>query len=296
MWPDKKVNRKTKANLEGYSFILPGTLLLLIFSFIPITVTIYLSFQKYNGLNPPQWVGFANYIKAFKDYAVTESFKNTLLFTVVTVPVQVAVSLSIAALLAARYKNKFGEFVRGALFIPVLCSATLVGSVFFYVFAATEDSIANTIVGLFGISKINWLGSTKTALWVIMFVSIWKGIGYFIVIFYAGIMDIPITLYEVSQIDGASRMDQFIYITIPNLKNVLYMVITISIIWSLQFFDITYAMTKGGPGYATSSLVYVVYSTGFNYFNMGYASAVAVLLAILIAIFTAIQRSVMKED
>ena len=91
-------------------------------------------------------------------------------------------------------------------------------------------------------------------------------------------------------------MDQFIYITIPNLKNVLYMVITISIIWSLQFFDITYAMTKGGPGYATSSLVYVVYSTGFNYFNMGYASAVAVLLAILIAIFTAIQRSVMKED
>ena len=109
-------------------------------------------------------------------------------------------------------------------------------------------------------------------------------------------MDIPITLYEVSQIDGASRMDQFIYITIPNLKNVLYMVITISIIWSLQFFDITYAMTKGGPGYATSSLVYVVYSTGFNYFNMGYASAVAVLLAILIAIFTAIQRSVMKED
>lgn len=290
------MSKKAKANLEGYSFILPGTLLLIIFSFVPIAITVYLSFQKYNGLSAPQWVGLANYIKAFKDYAVTESFRNTLLFTLVTVPVQTGVALGVAALLASRYRNKFGEFVRGALFIPVLCSATLVGSVFFYVFAATDDSIANTILSWFGIAKINWLGSTDTALWVVIFVSIWKSVGYFIVIFYAGIMDIPVSLYEVSQIDGASRWEQFIYITIPNLRNVLYMVITISIIWSLQFFDITYAMTKGGPGYATSSLVYVVYKEGFTYFNMGYASAVAVLLAILIAVFTAIQRAVMKEE
>lgn len=290
------MNKRTKANLEGYSFILPGTLLLIIFSFVPIAITLYLSFQKYNGLSAPQWVGLGNYIKAFKDYAVRQSFKNTLLFTVVTVPVQTAFALGVAALLAARYRNKFGEFVRGALFIPVLCSATLVGSVFFYVFAATGDSVANTILRAFGFSKLNWLGSTDTALWVVIFVSIWKSVGYFIVIFYAGIMDIPMSLYEVSQIDGASKWEQFIYITIPNLKNVLYMVITISIIWSLQFFDITYAMTKGGPGYATSSLVYVVYKEGFNYFNMGYASAVAVLLAVLIAVFTAVQRAVMKED
>lgn len=290
------MSRKTKANLEGYSFILPGTLLLIIFSFVPIAITFYLSFQQYNGLNVPQWVGLANYIKAFKDYAVTESFRNTLLFTVVTVPVQTGLALGIAALLASRYRNRFGEFVRGALFIPVLCSAILVGSVFFYVFAATGDSVANTVLSWFGLAKVNWLGSTDTALWVVIFVSIWKSVGYFIVIFYAGIMDIPASLYEVSQIDGASKWEQFIYITIPNLRNVLYMVITISIIWSLQFFDITYAMTKGGPGYATSSLVYVVYKEGFTYFNMGYASAVAVLLAILIAIFTAIQRVVMKEE
>ena len=225
---------------------------------------------------------------------MTESFRNTLVFTVVSVPIQTGLSLGIAALLASRYRSKFGEFVRGALFIPVLCSATLVGSVFFYVFAATGDSVANTVLSWFSLAKVNWLGSTDTALWVVIFVSIWKSVGYFIVILYAGIMDIPASLYEVSQIDGASKWEQFIYITIPNLRNVLYMVVTISIIWSLQFFDITYAMTKGGPGYATSSLVYVVYKEGFSYFNMGYASAIAILLAILIVIFTAIQRVVMR--
>lgn len=290
------LNKKPKANLTGYSFIFPGLLLLLIFSFIPIWMTIYLSFTKYNGLNEPVWIGLNNYIKAFGDMAVRESFKNTLIFSVVTVPIQTAGALGLAALLAARYKNAFGEFVRGALFVPVLCSATLVGSIFFFLFAATEDSMANALLSLFGIAKLNWLGSTTTALWVIMFVSIWKNIGYFVVIFYAGIMDIPINLYEVSQIDGASKWQQFLYITVPNLKNVIIMVITISIIWSLQFFDITYAMTKGGPGYATSSLVYVVYQQGFNFFNMGYASAIAVLLALLVVVFTAIQRIVMKED
>lgn len=290
------LNKKPKANLTGYSFIFPGLLLLLIFSFIPIWMTIYLSFTEYNGLNEPVWIGLDNYIKAFGDMAVRESFKNTLIFSVVTVPIQTAGALGLAALLAARYKNAFGEFVRGALFVPVLCSATLVGSIFFFLFAATEDSMANALLSLFGIAKLNWLGSTTTALWVIMFVSIWKNIGYFVVIFYAGIMDIPINLYEVSQIDGASKWQQFLYITVPNLKNVIIMVITISIIWSLQFFDITYAMTKGGPGYATSSLVYVVYQQGFNFFNMGYASAIAVLLALLVVVFTAIQRIVMKED
>lgn len=290
------MNKKPKANLTGYSFIFPGLLLLLIFSFIPIWTTIYLSFTKYNGLNEPVWIGLHNYIKAFGDMAVRESFKNTLIFSVVTVPIQTAGALGLAALLAARYKNTFGEFVRGALFVPVLCSATLVGSIFFFLFAATDDSMANALLSLFGIAKLNWLGSTTTALWVIMFVSIWKNIGYFVVIFYAGIMDIPINLYEVSQIDGASKWQQFLYITVPNLKNVIIMVITISIIWSLQFFDITYAMTKGGPGYATSSLVYVVYQQGFNFFNMGYASAIAILLALLVVVFTAIQRIVMKED
>ncbi len=290
------MNRKAKANREGYSYILPSLLMLIAFSFIPIAITIYLSFQNYNGLSAPQWIGLANYGKAFQDFAVIESLKNTLLFTVVTVPIQTAFALAVAALLAARYRNRFGSFVRSALFVPVLCSATLVGSIFFYVFAAKEDSIANTVISWFGMAKVNWLGSTTTSLWVVMFVSIWKSVGYFIVIFYAGIMDIPVSLYEVSQIDGASKWKQFFYITIPNLKNVLYMVITISIIWSLQFFDITYAMTKGGPGYATSSLVYVVYKEGFTYFNMGYASAVAIILAIIIVIFTLIQRAAMKED
>ncbi len=289
-------NKLLKNNITGYGFILPSMILLAVFVIAPIILTFYYSMTKYSGFQAPEWLGFQNYAEAFRDIGVQAALKNTLIFVVASVPLQVSISLACAALLASHFRNRFGEFVRGTMFIPVLCSATLVGTIFFYLFSADANGFFNMVVALFGGAKVNWLGSDKTALGVIIAVNTWKSIGYYMVIFYAGIMDIPNDLYEASSIDGATKLQQFFKITLPNLRSVLFMIITVCTIWSFQIFDLAYAMTAGGPGYATTSLVYQIYLQGFRGFNFGYASAIAVILFALVLVINLLQRLVMKDE
>lgn len=289
------MKKRIKNQISGYGFSFPATLLLIVFVIAPIIMTIYYAFTEYNGFQPPQWIGLKNFTELFQDKAIVASLRNTLVFVVVSVPLQVVLSLAVASLIAANYRDRFGEFIRGTLFIPVLCSATLVGTIFSYLFAADSGSFFNMFLGAFGIPQINWLGSTKTALGVIIFVTVWKNIGYYMVIFYAGIMDVPNELYEASSIDGASKMQQFFRITIPSLRPVLFTVISVCTIWSFQVFDLAYTMTMGGPGYATTSLVYELYQNAFKNFNFGYASAIAVVLFVLILIINLIQGIFMKD-
>jgi len=288
--------KKILDNITGYSFILPSLILLAVFVVAPILLTFYYSLSEFSGLKGPFFIGLDNFKEAFQDLGVLAAFKNTIIFVIVSVPVQVVLSLWIAALIASHYRNSFGEIVRGTMFIPVLCSATLVGTIFAYLFASDPDSLANMIVGLFGHEKVNWLGSESTALGVIIFVNTWKSVGYYLVIFYAGIMDIPVDIYEASDLDGASKIQQFFYVTLPNLKSVLFMIITVCTIWSFQIFDLAYVMTAGGPGYATTSLVYEIYTQGFRGFNFGYASAIAVLLFAIVLIINIIQRLILRDD
>lgn len=288
--------KKFLDNITGYGFILPSLILLIVFVILPILMTFYYSVTQYTGLQGPFFIGMDNFKEAFQDLGVIAAFKNTLIFVVVSVPLQVVLSLWIAALLASHYRNSFGELVRGTMFIPVLCSSTLIGIIFAYLFASDEGSFANMFLAMFNAEKVNWLGSEQTALGVIIFVNTWKSVGYYLVIFYAGIMDIPNDLYEAAQIDGATKKQQFFYVTLPNLKSVLFMVITVCTIWSFQIFDLAYVMTAGGPGYATTSLVYEMYTRGFKGFNFGYASAIAVLLFAIVLIMNIIQKIFLKED
>lgn len=273
----------------------PSLIILLTFIIVPIIMSIYFSFTKYNGLAAPEWVGVRNYQSLFESREIRAALKNTLAFVAVTAPAQISISLIIAAVLAARYRNRFGSFVRGCMFIPVLCSASIVGSIFSYLFASDEGALFNQLVMALGLPKQNWLGSSSTALYVICFVTIWKNIGYYLVIFYAGIMDIPKTLYEAADIDGASQIQQFFYITLPNLRDVAVMIVTVCIIWSFQLFDITYTMTQGGPGNSTISLVTEIYKEGFSNFKLGAASAIAILLFIIIAVCTMLQKLLTRE-
>lgn len=289
-------HKKAKTQLSGYAFAFPATLMLFVFVILPILMTIYLSFTEYSGFKSPVWTGLANFKELFQDQAIGAALKNTLVFVVASVPLQVVISLIIAAILASNYRNRFGEFIRGTMFIPVLCSSTLVGTIFCYLFAADSGGMVNQLLGFFGLGSVNWLGSSKTALGVIIFVHVWKSVGYYLVIFYAGIMDIPNDLYEASAIDGATKLQQFFKITIPGLRSVLFTVITVCTIWSFQVFDLAYTMTLGGPGHATTSLVYELYLQAFRGFNFGYASAIAVLLFVLILAINLIQRIFMKEE
>ena len=288
--------RRRRNTLWGYGFTAPSAILLLVFIILPIFISAALSLTDFSGFNEPTYVGFKNYVDMFQDKKFLASMKNTFIYVIVTVPLQTILSLVVAAILAEKFRNPFGEFIRGTMFIPVLCSAVIAGNLFFYLFASDKEAIVNSFLMLLGFEKVNWLGKSDFAMLVICIVAIWKNVGYFMVIFYAAIMDVPQTLHDAARVDGASPMQRFLHITMPGIRPVLYLVITLSTIWAFQVFDITMVMTKGGPGVATMSPVLLVYNYAFSDHRMGYASAIACLLAVVIFVISMLQKLVFREE
>jgi multiple sugar transport system permease protein len=288
--------RRRRNTLWGYGFTSPSAILLFVFIILPIFISAALSLTDFSGFNEPTYVGFKNYVDMFKDKKFLASMKNTFIYVIATVPLQTILSLVVAAILAEKFRNPFGEFIRGTMFIPVLCSAVIAGNLFFYLFASDKEAIVNSFMMLLGFKKVNWLGKSDLAMLVICIVAIWKNVGYFMVIFYAAIMDVPQTLHDAARVDGASPMQRFLHITMPGIRPVLYLVITLSTIWAFQVFDITMVMTKGGPGVATMSPVLLVYNYAFSDHRMGYASAIACLLAVVIFVISMLQKLVFREE
>ena len=288
--------RRRRNMLWGYGFTAPSAILLLVFIILPIFISAALSLTDFSGFNEPTYVGFKNYVDMFQDKKFLASMKNTFIYVLATVPLQTILSLVVAAILAEKFRNPFGEFIRGTMFIPVLCSAVIAGNLFFYLFASDKEAIVNSFLMLLGFEKVNWLGKSDFAMLVICIVAIWKNVGYFMVIFYAAIMDVPQTLHDAARVDGASPMQRFVHVTMPSIRPVLYLVITLSTIWAFQVFDITMVMTKGGPGVATMSPVLLVYNYAFSDHRMGYASAIACLLAVVIFVISMLQKLVFREE
>ena len=280
--------RARKDALFSAGFLLPSFVLISVFSLIPIAMNCYYSFTKYNVMQKAQWVGLANYVRMLKDPVVRTSLLNTLLFTVITVPMQTLLSLVLAAVIAEFFHNKFGDFVKSALFVPVIASAVLIGTLFAILWS--NKGAVNLIIQLFGGRAVNWLGGTQTSMISVCMACIWKNVGYFLVIYFAGIMDIPRPLYEAAQVDGATQFQRFIHITMPGLSKVTYLVVTLGTIWSFQVFDMVYTMTGGGPGYSTQTLVLTIYNTAFKEYNMGYASAIALLMFAFVMLVTGVQK------
>ena len=272
-------------------YILPSFILLMTFSIIPILMTVFLSFMSYNVIQRPQPVWFDNYLRMFKDPYISASFKNTVLFTLIIVPCQTVISLLLAAIMAANFKKAFGNFVRSALFIPVIASSILVGTLWSLLLSSYGP--INELLKIFGLPAVNWFGGKISSIIGVSAATIWKHIGYFLVIFYAGILDIPASLYEAAKVDGANPIQTFFNITLPGLSKITYLVITLGTIWSFQIFDMVYTMTGGGPGLSTVTLVLTIYNTAFKEYNMGYASAIALLMFILVVIIQAVQKKVL---
>jgi len=293
----KKVNKiRARQNFWGYLFTAPSLILLLIFLVAPIFISIFLSFTKFTGFQNPEYIGVQNFVKLFGDAKFRKSMENTLLYVIVTVPLQTIFSLVIAAILAEKFRNPFGEVIRGTMFIPVLSSAVIAGNIFAYLFASDSGGSVNMLLAMFGLDKVNWLGKPDTAMLVICMVAVWKNVGYFMVIFYSAIMDVPKTLHEAARVDGATPLQRFFNITLPGIRPVMILVITLSTIWAFQVFDITMVMTKGGPGNGTLSPVLYIYNLAFMEHRMGYASAMACVLAVIILIVTIVQKVLIKEE
>ncbi|MBR1586640.1 MAG: sugar ABC transporter permease [Clostridia bacterium] len=288
------MTRQKKQAIYGAVYILPSFLLMLFFTFIPIFMTIYFSFTKYNLGQPPQWIGLENYSKLISNSYLHQALINTVQYVAVTVPIQTLLSLVIAAFLSSRLRNHLGSALRSMMFIPVVASMIASAAVWNVIYE-TNGGIINQVLEFFGIPGYNWLGRKSSALNCVAVVAIWKNVGYFLVIFYAGIMNISVDITEAACVDGATPIQRFFYITLPILKPITYMVVTLGIIWSFQVFDLVYKMTAGGPGRATYTVAYLIYSYAFQDKRIGYGAALAVCLLIVILLIHGIQNLLFKD-
>jgi len=290
----RMINKKERRNLRnGLLFILPNVLGFMIFIMIPVLVSFGLSFTDWDGFGDPNFVGFTNYVKMFSNTTFKISFWNTLYFTVVSVPVTLALSLVVANALKDGIKGI--KIFRTAFFLPYLSATVAVAVVWQLLYHPSLGPINQVLMSIGIENPPKWLSSSDWAMTSIIIMTIWKSVGYYMVIFLAGLQGIPEYLYEASEIDGANKLQQFFKITIPSLSPTIFFTTIIAIINSFKVFDQVYMLTEGGPGRATNVLAYTVYIEAFTRHRMGYASAMAYILFIMIMIVTLVQFKGQKK-
>lgn len=288
------LKRQHRQALIGAAYIAPSFILMTIFNVIPIFVSLYLSFCKYNMVGSPVWIGLENFRKLASNKALGDALINTVNYVLMTVPVQTVLALLIAAFIAERLKNRYGSFLRSVIFIPVIVSLIASATVWSIMYN-TNGGLLNQLLGLFGLPAVNFLGSKQTALASVAAVAVWKNTGYYMVIYYAGIMNVSPEIREAAVVDGAKAPQRFWYITLPMLKPITYMIVTLGIIGSFQVFDLVYKMTGGGPGRSTYTVAYMIYTYAFQDKRIGYACALAVGLLVVILVIHLLQTLLFKE-
>ena len=273
----------------GVAYITPGMLIILMFCIAPIFMTLYYSFTEYNLAQPPDWIALENYVKVLNNTQLRRAVVNTVIYVIITVPLQTLLAMFVANFLAEYLNNRYGRVLRSIIFIPTLASYVAAATVW-KVILASRGGLLNEILGIFGVAPINWLGEPTLALICVSLVAVWKSAGYFTIIFYAGIMNISVDVREAALIDGAYPRQRCWKITVPLLKPITYLNVTLGIIWSFQAFDIVYKLTGGGPFNGTTTIAYIIYTYAFQDFRIGYASAVAILLLLVILAVHLIQQ------
>ena len=279
---------RRRRDWSGYLFLSPAFIFFGVFTFFPIIWTGILSLQNYNVFaNQGTFIGFQNFSTALHSTEFMISLRDTLYFTFTTVPISVALALLIATIL--NWENlKFATILQTFFFIPYIVSSVGVALVWTWLFD-TNFGLINTALQVFGIAPVQWLTSSGAAMPALVIVSIWGTIGFPIILFRAGLKAIPVEVQESASIDGASATKVFWKITFPMLAPTTLFVFVISIINAMQVFTIVDVMTQGGPLNATDVIVYYIFKEAFQFFNMGYGSAVAVILFLVILGLTVIQ-------
>lgn len=280
--------------LTPYLFLLPGCVILGAFIFYPMLQAIWLSFTDYNMVSEPEFIKFDNYEKLFQDELFWKTLKNTFIYLIGVVPALVIIPIFLAVLVNQKLKGI--GFFRSAYYIPVVTSLVVAGIAWDWVYK--ENGLLNYVLDLLGIiaEPIPWLTSTDTAIFAVMVVTVWKGLGYYMIIYLAGLQSIPTSLYEAAQIDGANWWQQHTRITIPMLMPFVLIVTIMSSIAAMKVFEEIYIMTGGGPLHASETLVFYIYKEAFDRLNMGYASAAGVVLFVLTLIFSLMNLKVMGKD
>nr|WP_231710635.1 sugar ABC transporter permease [Gracilibacillus suaedae] len=268
-------------------------LLFLAFTVYPIIASFLLSFQTRSG-GTYTFSGFDNYVRLFTDPIFYKALGNTFIILIVQVPIMLFLALLLAVFLNSKLLNMRG-FYRVSFFTPAVTSL-VAASIIFILLLNADYGLINYILTSIGLEKINWLTNGFWAKVSLIIVTTWRWTGYNMVILLAGLQNIPNDLYEAASIDGASPIHKFFHITIPQLKPVLLFCFVLSTIGTFQLFDEPYNLTSGGPNNATLTITYYLYNQGFNFFDFGYASAIAYVIVVFIAILSWLQFKVVKDD
>lgn len=294
---EKPKERKVKGRFitpktAPYYFLAPTLLLLIIFTLYPVISSFILSFQTMQG-STKHFAGLENYVKLFQDPIFYRSLKNTFQLLIIQVPIMLSVSILVAVGLNSatlRFKGLF----RTVYFLPAI-TALVAASLVFMIMLDENYGLVNYFLSLIGLDAVSWLSHPVWAKISVVTVMTWRWTGYNMVIFLAGLQSISKDLYEASDIDGASTIKQFFYITLPQLKPVFVFTVVMSTIGTLQLFDEVYILTGGGPNSATMTITLYLYETGFKFFDFGYASALAYVLVMIIAIISWIQMKLVGD-
>jgi len=274
-------------------FLAPNIIGFLLFSLLPVGATLVISLLNWDLIRDPEFVGFQNYTTLLtKDPIFREVLFNTAYFVIGVVPASIIISLLLALVMNNGLKGI--SLFRAIFFIPVITSSVAVAMLWRWLYN-TDYGLINVGLNALGLPYIPWLTSTNWAMPAVIIMAVWKSLGYNMVIYLAGLQGISPTLYEAAALDGAGGWARFRDITLPLLGPTTFFILVISVINSFQVFDLTFILTQGGPGIATTTIVMYIYDQGFRYFQMGYAAAIAWVLFIIIFLITLVQMQYQKR-
>lgn len=288
--------RNHTEKITAYAFVAPAVILLIAFLVVPMIYTVYYSGFEYQIMRPNniKFIQLDNYAKLFKDKEFWLALKNTVYFTIIVVPVQCALALALAMLVSKKFRGV--AIFRTMYFSPQLTSMVVIAVLWSVLYNANPNTgLINSMLTSLGFKSVNFLTNEKTAMNSIIFMSAWQGAGYQMMIFLAGLQGIPRDQYEAASVDGASKWAQFIYITLPGLKGTIKYVIMITMIQAMKLFTQPYVMTQGGPKNSTKTLVYYIYTQGFQKGNFGYACAIASVFFVIVVTMSLAMKKITAE-
>lgn len=283
----------TRTNRAGYLFVLPVVLHLLVFLGYPLAFAFVLVFHRWNIYTPMRFVGFGNVRVLLSDPLVWRALINTLYFLMIHIPLQLCVALALAQMLNQKIKAR--AFFRASYFLPVIVSGIVVTILWQQLFAF-ETGLINVLLSKSGLMKIGWLTDPRFAMPAIAVMATWKNVGLYTVLFLVGLQSIPSHLYEAAELDGANGWQQFRFVTLPQLKSTVALVLTLSTIGGFSLFIEPYVMTGGGPVNSTLSGVLYLYKQAFSFGKMGYAATIGFFWAAMIFLVVMVQRRFIREE
>jgi ABC-type sugar transport system permease subunit len=283
---------KSKYGAIPYLFVLPNVLVVAAFAIYPLVMNVWTSLTD-GAIRRSRFVGVENYERMLTDPGFISSLQNTIFYTVLLVPVTVALSLLVAVGMNRVMPLK--KTIRAAFLLPYLLSWSVSGLVWRQMYS-TDNGIINTALGAIGLPTSGWLLDPHMTIVSLAIVGIWAGLGYYMMIYLAGLQTIPSSLYEAARLDGAGAVQQFRFVTLPALRPITSLIVILAVIASFRVFEQIYVMTGGGPGRASFVLVLYVYIKAFTEFSLGYAAAIATVLFVCLLVITVALQRLLKSD